>query len=148
MAGELVVSMTLRLFAGNLYQPCSQLSSSQRDSTKHNTLLPTNSTTRHRLRLRLRSRHPLKQSQIQGNPFTHPRRPLRMIPLLLGLFSGDGIDRIRMDKNAQRTPIYDEPGYESTELGGREEVYFEHGHGVGTDRGFPEFVDAEFGDCV
>jgi len=42
--------------------------------------------------------------------------------------------------------MYNEPGNESAELGGREEIHFKHGHRVRTYRLFPEFVDAELGD--
>jgi hypothetical protein len=41
----------------------------------------------------------------------------------------------------------DEPGNESSELRGREEVYFEHGNGMRPNGLFPETVDAKFGDC-
>lgn len=53
---------------------------------------------------------------------------------------------VRMDQYTQRASVYNKPGYEGAELGGREEVHLEHGDWVWTDRFIPEGVDAEFGD--
>jgi len=52
-----------------------------------------------------------------------------------------------MHKGTQGAAIDNEPGDESAELRGREEVYFEHSNWVGPNGLFEEAVDAEFGDC-
>ena len=56
------------------------------------------------------------------------------------------IHTIWMDKSRKRTAVDNEPWNECTELGWCEEVYFEHGDGVGANRLLPEAVNAEFGD--
>jgi len=51
-----------------------------------------------------------------------------------------------VNERTQRTPIYHQPRNKSSELGRREEVYFEHGDGVWADGFFPEPIDAKFWD--
>ena len=60
----------------------------------------------------------------------------------------DVVARVGMYQSGQRTPVYDQPGYESAELCGIEEVDFEHCDRVRADGFVPDFVDAEFGDCL
>lgn len=69
-----------------------------------------------------------------------------MISLLLIMLPGHGINSIWVNQNTEGTSIDDEPRDESAELGGCEEVYFEHGDGVRSYWFFPEAVDAEFRD--
>lgn len=80
--------------------------------------------------------HQLKNPQIQRNPLPQPRRPLRMIPLLLL------IRRIRMNQDTQRPPMDNQPGDERAELRRCEEVHLEHGDGVWADGLVEEGVDA------
>jgi len=89
----------------------------------------------------------MKHPQIKRYRISQPRSPLRVIPVLILMVACCRINRIRMNERTQRTAIYDEPGDEGSELSGREEIYFEHGDGVRSDRFFPESVDAELGDC-
>jgi hypothetical protein len=86
-----------------------------------------------------------EQRHIQRDPLAHPRRALRMISLLVDLLPFV-VDRVRVDEDRQGTTVDHQPGDEGTELLGREEVHFEHCHGVGADGGGPELVDAELGD--
>ena len=87
---------------------------------------------------RLLAPHLLEQRQIQGHLLAHPRRPLRMIPLLHV--------RVRMDECAQRATVDDEPGDKGAKLLRREEVDFERGDRVRADGALADLVDAEFGD--
>ena len=63
-----------------------------------------------------------------------PSRPLSMISLIL--------TRVGMHERRQRTPIHDQPRHERSELRRREEVHFEHAHGMRTKWTLEEGVDA------
>jgi hypothetical protein len=56
--------------------------------------------------------------------------------------------RIRVNQRAKRTSVYHEPRDERAELGGREQIHFEHADRVWADGPVENLVDAEFGDCV
>lgn len=84
-----------------------------------------------------------KQPQIQRQPLPQPRRALRMIPNLLALRI-----RIRMHQRTQRPAVDHQPGNKSPELGGCEQVHFEHGDGVRADGVVEEAVDAKFGNLT
>lgn len=53
---------------------------------------------------------------------------------------------VGMDEGAERAAVDDEPGDEGAELGGREEVYFEHAHRMRSDWLRPYLIDTQFGD--
>jgi len=53
-----------------------------------------------------------------------------------------------VDERAERAAVHGEPGDECAELGGGEEVDFEHWEEVRADGGVAGGVDAEFGDYV
>ena len=89
----------------------------------------------------------MKHAQIKSNRISQPRSSLRMISILICLFAGHSINRVRVDERTQGSTMYDEPGDERSELCRREEVHFEHSDGVWSDWLFPETVDAEFWDC-
>lgn len=68
------------------------------------------------------------------------------IPLPFIMLARLRVDGVGVDQRTEWTAVDDEPWDESPELGGGEEVYFEHGGGVRADGRVPESVDAEFGD--
>lgn len=116
------------------------------NNNNNTTLLPLRLSLLLRLRLLplLPFLHQLENPQIQRDPIPQPRRPLRMIPLLLSRSFGG----IRMHQRTQRSPINHQPGDECAELRWCEDIDFEHGDGVGAEGSVEEGVDAEFGDWI
>ena len=110
----------------------------------------------------------LEHAQIQRDPFSHPRRSLGMIPLEIAKLmschvrpEAAGVTQviclgvthlvfpsIRVYQNAQRAPVDHKPRYESPKLCWCEDVDFEHGNWMWTNRPVPNAIDPKFRKLV
>jgi hypothetical protein len=80
----------------------------------------------------------LPHAHVQWDRVPQPTGALRMVSLL--------VVRIGMDEGAEGSAMHDEPCHECPELGGIEQVHFEHRKRMRTDGLVPKAIDAEFGD--
>lgn len=56
-------------------------------------------------------------------------------------------DCIRMNESTKRAPIDNQPRNEGSKLRRREQIHFEHGHRVRSNRPIEESVNPKLGDC-